>query len=768
MNTIELFTKYRPVKIGFLVESGDIDAVIETVGMNNLLWGGIYNPIIPVSKDTTYAEELMKLFSVDALCPISHNTEINNLIKKYHFLEKPYRHEEGIFLDNDKSLIGYLDSSNIIHNIWKSNFKDKINSNIKSNFILTKWDKNDKLANLFAICFGYFPKNYKLKYDFEEFYLKGLYAKKINLDSDKSISYDPNKWIYPLLLTGLKLNIVYNNLLPDKGIFIGDENNFSDLLYFWNLRAAGFYLMFLPKNYIQIFKNTIEKYLKKLDNIPIQIKNIDDYICVCHSSTNNNEVNKIIKNFQVKKKLWLLDCKDMFWNDFNIRPIKYYLKEDNVLGIVDKSYDDYNITFKLPEKSFIENSRNVIFQKLLISIKSITEFAYPGYTINPPFIPELNEFYGREIVFDPRRVRIKKDSISIIVDVNKESLSLYPLPYSKIFKSIFEYAQIKVSVSQAGLITKRIIEKLGGIEGGRVFKIKGVRELFRNLKTNRCKIRKEMEEIFWDDGKFKKYEKLFIEPRESVRLKTGNVFDFLLKKDFLRVGLELKCDHCKLKDWISLKDLDDWWDCRFCGYKNKIALHLKNQGEWKYRKSGLFAKDNDQEGSLPVILTLLQLKRLNLYSSNFLYNPSLNLKFDLIKCEIDFCIMQNNINNKIEIGIAECKSQGGEINQKDINNFKLIRSKFEKVNIECYFIFSKTAKFTPQEINLFKNLEKENIGCILFTDKELEPYYPYEEYKDKELPRKHPMSLKELAINSKYIYLNYKGKQATQFYKIEP
>ena len=458
-------------------------------------------------------------------------------------------------------------------------------------------------------------------------------------------------------------------------------------------------------------------------------------------------------------------CKETFWNNGNIRPAKYYFKKDNILGIVDKPYDNYNINFKLPEKSFINDFRNIRYQKLLVSIKPITEFAYPEHTINPPFISELNEFYGREITFHPFNIRIEEDGIAKIINVYDDFLSLYPLSYKKIFKKIFEYAQIKTNISQAGLITKRIIENMGSLESGRVFKIKGVRELFRKLKTGKGKIRKEIERILCDEGNFEKYKELFIEPRESKELKTENVFDFLLKKNLLRAGLELTCDHCKLKEWVSLKELDDWWNCRFCGYRNRVSLHLNDQGEWKYRKSGLFAKDNNQEGALPVILTLLQLRRLYLHSSEFLYSPSLELKFDSTECEIDFCIIQNDMNENIEIGIVECKDQGGEINQEDIKHFKLIKNKFEKVNLECYFIFSKTAQFTPTEINLFKNLEKENIDCILFTDKELEPFDPYEEYREKELPCKHPMSLKELSINSKYIYLNYKRKHTRYYIK---
>jgi len=767
MSTINLSVKYRPVKIGFLVEYGDINALVRTAEMNNLVWGGIYNPIIPVSKNTTFAEKLMKLFSVNVLCSISHTTAIDNLIKKHKFLKLPNFYGKSIFLDRNESLIAYLDSYNVIYNIYESNFKNKTDKDIKSNFILVRWNKNDKLANLFTICFGYFPKSYNLKKNYEEAYLNGLQAEEVNIDSSKEINFDQTEYIYQLLLTGLKLTPIYDRFFPNNGIFIGDKDNFSDLLYFWNLRAAGFKLFFLPQKYIQIFKGSMEKYIEKLGNTPSQIKNLDDYISIYYNSINENGIKEIIKDLNVKKELCLSCCKETFWNNGNIRPAKYYFKEDNILGIVDQPYGNYNITFKLPEKSFINDYKNIRNQNLLVSIKPITEFAYPEHTINPPFISELNEFYGREITFHPDEIRIEEDSIAQIIETYDDILSLYPLSYKKIFKKIFEYAQIKNNISQAGLITERIIEKLESLDGGRVFKIMGVRNLFREMKTNDYKTRKAIEKIFWDNGEFKKYEKLFIEPRENKALKKENVFDFLLKKDFLRAGLELKCSNCGLKDWISLKDLDDWWHCRFCGYENRVSLHLNDQGDWKYRKSGLFAKDNNQEGALPVILTLLQFRRLYFHSSKFLYSPSLKLEFDSTECEIDFCIILSDINGKIEIGIAECKDQGGEINQDDIEHFKSIRNKFEKVYLKCYFIFSKTAEFTPTEINIFKGLEKENIDCILFTDKELEPFDPYEEYRDKELPYKYPMLLKELAINSKYIYLNYKKKEATPFYEIE-
>ena len=263
MSTINLSVKYRPVKIGFLVEYGDIDALVRIAGMNNLLWGGIYNPIIPVSKDTTFAERLIKLFSVDVLCPICRTIPIDTLIKKSKFLKSPDFYGKSIFLDDSESLLAYLDSYNVIYNIYETDFKNKTDKEVKSNFRLVRWNKNDELANLFSICFGYFPKSYNLKENYEEAYLKGLQAKKVNIDSSKEINFDQTKYIYQLLLTGRKLTPIYDRFFPSNGIFIGDKDSFSDSLYFWNLRAAGYNLIFLPQKYIQVFKRSVTRYLKK-------------------------------------------------------------------------------------------------------------------------------------------------------------------------------------------------------------------------------------------------------------------------------------------------------------------------------------------------------------------------------------------------------------------------------------------------------------------------------------------------------------------------
>jgi len=193
MSTLNLSVMYRPIKIGFLLSDGDIKTLVEIAGINTLLWGGIYNPIIPVSDKNNYTDKFIKGFSVDALCMVKYNTSLDYFFKKYKYLQLDYfLHKKSIFFDDKKSLIAFLDSYNAIYNIWENYFKNKKENEINSNFAFVKWSKDDRLADFFAISFGYFPENINLRENYKKAYLNGLQAKEIILNSNKTIDYDFN------------------------------------------------------------------------------------------------------------------------------------------------------------------------------------------------------------------------------------------------------------------------------------------------------------------------------------------------------------------------------------------------------------------------------------------------------------------------------------------------------------------------------------------------------------------------------------------------
>lgn len=779
MATTSLSIKYRPIKIGFLVRDGSIDDLVKAAGINTLLWGGIHNSIIPISAtNKDFSKQLLNLFSVDVLFAVSHTPEIDEIIKNNPFLRGPGHYAENIFYEDwhtKKNILGYLDSINIVDYYWEKEFKNKPKK-YKSNCTLVKWENTDVCSNLFAIIFGYFPTSYNLKDDFQNAFLKVLRSEETTITQNGNIDKSLAKSITPITATTLELN-GYGGTWRGNGFYVGAENNFSDLLYFWNLRAPGLTLEFLPKDHVSRFDEVIKTYIKRLNEAPNRNPNIEDWINVYHQG-NHEDIKNIVKNFQGNKRFVFSHCDEGIWNGLNIKPTNFYFDWQQTMASIEKNYDRFSVSASLPDKKFLnterdKRDRNVGYQSLVVSIDPIGEFGYPEHTLKPPFIRELNEFYSREIEFDPWRVRAEHDGIGVIIKAHDNSLSLYPIPHYKLVEKIFELAGFKASMSQAGLLAKQIIHGMredNPLEACRIFKITGVRKLIGLLKAN--------ESIKWNkaiktigENRFAKFKKLYIESRDTPELTPIDAFSFLLKKKIfspkisflhklIRSKWNFKCKNCGLEEKILVKNFERFWHCPYCEHvqfmPSFIADNFKRKQNtyWNFKKSGLFARDNNQEGAIPVIVSLLTFARI-FDSHELIYSTSLNLE-NSKKCEIDFCILQYDRGNKIQLGVAECKSEGQKINQQDVDNLKQIQDNINKLGIDCYIVFSKTTdQYESDEIKLFKALKTENRKFVILSNKELEPYYPYWEIDETDkLPEKYALDMMGMYRNSLFLYLD--------------
>ncbi len=754
--------KYKPLRVGFLVREGNLEDLRKAAGINCLLWGGIYNPILPISSGgNSFAQQLVELFSVDLLYAVAPSPEINIFVAKYPFLRDPGHYAEKIFFEDwktKKQVLGLLDSKNVVDLFWDKEYRNKP-AKYKSDFLLPKWDVTDQLANVFSLQFGFFPKEPDLRWDYEKVFLKGLHAQEQFISREDQLTMDPRKSFGPIDLTGAELRGYGTGVrFNGNGVYIGDSNNFDDLLSFWNIRAADINVVYLAKDHWERNFPFAQSFLDFLNALPSSHPNIEDGLTVYHKIDDETLKTSLAKKMTSKKGLSWNRVSEYSWNGLNIQPSYQVFQWQTTSTHIEPAYDKYSVNIKLPEKTFLVNEDDIEIghQQFAVIIDSYGDFGYPGYTLKLPWIRKLNEFYSREIVVDPWSLRVEREGFSKIISINDNSLDLYPISKQVLIERLFDLVGIKAKVSQPGLIARKLIEKIGGLEDARALKIKGVRKILQESGPDSSITRGEATKTIYENN-FEKHKGLFIEARETAELDSQAVFDYLLKKDFFRAGLELMCGQCNLPNWLTLKSIDDFWICEYCGGQNQTSIHLKSRGDWKFRKSGLFAKDNHQEGAIPVLLTLLTIKRI-MDHSNFSYSTALELNGAGIGCETDLCVIQYDRHDEIEIGIGECKSEGGSITQDDCSKLKAVINNLIKLNSKtsAYIIFSKTSDdFLPEEIVLFKELAKD-VKLILLTNRELEPYHIYwlegggiEE----DIPEKYPLSLSDLAKNSFARYL---------------
>lgn len=69
MDTLRVDICYRPLRVGWVIKSDDIEGFRQAGKLSHTLWGGRFNPILMADREDE-ARRLIDLFRVDLLLPI--------------------------------------------------------------------------------------------------------------------------------------------------------------------------------------------------------------------------------------------------------------------------------------------------------------------------------------------------------------------------------------------------------------------------------------------------------------------------------------------------------------------------------------------------------------------------------------------------------------------------------------------------------------------------------------------------------------------------
>lgn len=768
MANLSLNIKYRPLRIGFCVHKDKIEDLQIAAELNTLLCGGMYNPIIAIGGDEAISESIVKLFNVDLLYPVSDGPEIKAFIEKHEHL-KSFDFRDKFIWSTDQ---GWADGNGQVRLRILDVIKGLEAYAADDNKVLNvKWGDSDPLATLFSLEFGKFPSG-QHPYNLPETFKRAFFDKPLNISSTKELDSGLMLNPAPIHISTLDTHLWDSGYgWNTSGIYIGDHENFNDLVNFWNLKATGLDILFVPFKYAEMYRQVVKIHVERIKKFDDKLKFPNGVGCWYAENVSEEIVNVIIQELNADPKILNHHCRlsSASWNGLNIRPAKPYISDKTIIANVDTKYGSPRLSFQLPELHPANNGDGYRHpQHFCVSIHPITEFEYEGYTLkNLPYFTDMNEWYSRRIKFHPYDVRIEPDGFSVIIDTNDSVETMSPVKNELLLKELFKRAGITAEDSQAGLLARKLIEQMDGLEGCRVFKVPGVRKLIASMTSRDVTTQGNATNVIYDIDEttkvpsFKAHEDLHIQSLNRPKLTPTEVFSFMLTMKMFRAGIELSCTHCKLKSWLPINGLNHEVTCEYCGGEVELITQLKDRGDWKFRKSGLIGSDNNQEGAIPVTLTLLQFLRMS-HIDEFVYSPALKLDSatDGVDCETDFAILGRSHNvvgrDSVAIAIGEVKSNSDEISDQDITNLSKVKEVLDKSGVKTYLVFAKTAQFTADEIKRFKDLVTAGIVPILLTNTELEPYEVYDHYRKNNItiPEPYGSSFEDMARNTLSLYLS--------------
>jgi hypothetical protein len=772
MGPVSLRVSYRPLRIGWCIEADDINHFAKAVSLSHVFWGGRYNPIIPCS-NRELAKALIRAFNVDALYNVSGTAAVDEFIKEFPYIQWPDFHpelfvERGRDGDREPTL---LDVAHPARQLYESHVDRRDKPAIDAAFY--SWVDADPLRFALSATCGFYPPEAETGRNYSGLFQKAFAVAPTPFGPTDPLPADLFRKFTPNILTTVELetSVFHNSSRDDPGFYYGDALNFAELVNFWNLRACDIDLLFYDPAHAERLRPLVDAYAAAIRARPKRYQ-------WSHELTiwqKDRDLNRDLSMFGAGLSISIFD--PVIFNGLNLNPPVKRFPEKAVLGLSQEDTLGASVTFQLPEKPFYSDIE-LHSQHVVVSVAGPK---IGDAMLTPPFIPQLNEYYGRNAYFIYNQARAEHGSLGIIQDATSEQLTVRALPFAQVLTRMFGAFGITAKPSPAGLVGARLIDQMGGLQGCRVFKIAGVRALIKKYPPAASFERTEAKKLIGDNDpvthipRFDRYKSLYIEPRDKQDLKPEDAFLYLLKKGVFRAGLKLACPTCQLDFWVTLDDAKSTSQCPYCGIEFNVLTQLRDRN-WAYRRSGLFGREDNQRGGIPVAVTLQQLDTM-LRERLLAYAPGMEFKpgtANIEACEADLVLLASSFprsGKPLELAIAECKDAGGEVTEEDVRKLSKVAEALRDGPCHVYLLFAKCGQFTAAEIERCKNARRklfEHEGkvhylnnVIMLSARELEPYHLYEETEKEFEIKKYAHTFEELAINTVIIFFEPRPKVMT-------
>lgn len=762
-DTLRVDLSYRPLRIGWAVREGDMTAIRQAVRYSHALWGGRFNPILVVDREEE-ARHLVELFRLDLIWPVGDSQEVKDFPKKFPHLIPPF-HGESIFIKDTqwRSFAHVLDISNAISH-WHSKpewkfFKDQ---GVRA----YKWQQDDPLADVFLMRFGAYPSPDEVGVDYVEMVADVVELTTHELAPQSRISADVTE--HPGFAAigrfGIERHYTVRAGWDTPGFFVGNAADPDDLVCYWNIGACDIPLWFVDPAVLDRYAELIPEWEHTLQRMVEHRRHEWDRRLGVWSRQDIDAAAQPFEGMQ------LMRCRvqDHFWAGGTVSPPVMHFGQASTLGVMGESNGVPRVNFALADKPFNDDS-HFHNQHLVASISFIGGlYGDEQHTFNVPYVPELNEFYARTMHFHYDKLRVEPERLGLVIDAADHDSFLTAMPVADLMRRIFSMAGFDSSLSNSGRIVRQLLTQLGGLQGARVFKIPGARQLLKKYGPRDTFSRDMARDTIvgktpeHPNGTFAAHTDLFPGSRPiHTKLTPPDVFTFMVDKGLFRMGVDLDCPKCGMSSWVALDVLKQQMTCELCGHHHDATRQLI-AATWRFRRSGVLGAERNAQGAVPVALTLQQLGTA-LYGAlrHSVYSVSLDLKPRaapaLPSCEVDFVwLMAGHYPDRATVILAECKDQGPikpEDFQRDVDNLRRVADAFPKHRFETYLLFVKLAPFTDDEIAMAGTLnEPYRHRVILLTARELEPYHIFERLKAEHGIDSYAGSAKELAQVTARLY----------------
>ncbi len=605
--------------LGFVVKPGSSSDVLRAIEIASSLWGGAFFPIIPLLKRITgpirhqvprrITAEQMVAGYVDAFDP-DVLVKIGNLT-----IPKELANSRQV-IEADEVLSNFSDDHTPKWGIGAPEFlarfaRDELKyvRDPPINIIFPKPTRRHRM--FLGSVFGALPKEVA---DAVRIVMPARNLRHPPCSIDNFFEFMGAETLFPRRLLNLDLRLRRS----ESCVFLIDALNADDVIDYWNLRAAGWMVLPIPR---QVCMNA--------GALSLARQFIDGNYWEYRHSPGFYHSTNVMKGRTVPPADLV-----RFINGLSLAPPK----GNNARIVIRPNYpriwdewarekdqvDVERLYAAESDTDISEDAKSLDFTP--IAPKFVSRFGGHG---TPRFVNDVEvRFYGGTELYAEvipsgssslaraisslgfREWRFSNSGLSLLCEHPGFKAFLSPPLAERVFSEWLRTKGLEVELSDKGHIARQMLRQLGGVRRSGVLASRGLINLLRRMTTRAASDNRpgaDPDASLEPSGKVLPAATFLAEVRKFASQegipKVDDHVRRLLDFQMFRLGLRIQCSICRQRWWQSLKELDYQVSCPNCFQRFSVASWVPGDFEWAFRTVGPFSLPDSAFGVYAVLLT---------------------------------------------------------------------------------------------------------------------------------------------------------------------
>ena len=758
METIHVRQRLRPSRYAFVILEGDLATAVQAASINAALWGGIYNPIVPLTPVTGY-RGLVEEFDPDILVNLTGADLPADLAARYE--DRIVRAEDLIRIDDLTNRRRLALGFSILPILRYVHEKDVRFSPDPTRAAVIVPEEAASWPEFVTFSYGSFAPLPESDVNFEEAYRTALRGRAIDLPH-LTPPPDYDNLLLPLHFTGYGLRR-YGGFAAFSShiVFVGDHRNVSDLVEFWNIRATGRTAVFVPIAAFQAFEPLIRIVVTE-GRYPIN-QQVENHADVQKGpSLTDQQFDEACRWIGT---LGLGGAPGRVWRPRFGLKMERYVGDIHVAEIEAAAGEEVSLLqdgrmtpVKMIAPRYLDDERGRRDPLAwAVEISMIGGYGEAEFMFSFPNESAVEKLVRRSVVSLPEASRLGRRGIVMLQQDSRPS-TLFPIPVrtKEVFQALFREVGIVAETSQPGQYAEQIVTKMGNLHREcRVFKIRGVREILDRLGNGSTLTKGNMYQMVMSttpdehgtNWRPELYGDLTLRYPQKRPLDFGTIFDVLLEKRIVRPGFVFKCPTCFKDDWYHVSEFAEEYKCRFCFTSQRV--NFASTHEWQYKADGLFRIPDSAQGSVAVIASLWRLEEVgHTYNGRYLTSQNLVITDTGRRCEIDYAylVMSSGFESIYDLVLGQA-TRYSDFTDDDMRNMSEIADRFSQ---KPYLAFATLRdRFSHADRGRLQALVEKGHRVIALTREELDPYYLFARFAG--APDTYAVGLEHLSKNTLHL-----------------